>query len=197
MNKVISRIYGHGRGWCFSQTDFIDLGLRNSIDSALQRLEQKGIIRRITRGLYEYPRFSSFLNTLLGPDIDKAAHAIARKFKWHVVPNGPTALQILGVSTQVPAQYVYISSGPDKSYDILGITLRLKHQKTQQTVFNHPESALVVQGIQSLGKGNLTGETRKKIKNKFDEKKWNQIVKDTVSVTSWIHDEIKKIKLLP
>ena len=191
-DKILSRIYGHGRGWCFSQIDFSDLGSRASIDIALHRLEKKGTIRRISRGLYEYPRFSSFLDTMIGPDMDEAARAVARKFKWEVIPNGPTALNILGVSTQVPSKYVYISNGPNRTFQILGTELVFRHQEARQTVFEHAESALIVQALRSLGKNNITIEAARKIRNRYDEKKWSRIIKDTAAVASWIHDEIKK-----
>lgn len=190
--KILSRIYGHGRGWCFSQIDFSNLGSRGSIDIALHRLEKKDTIRRISRGLYEYPRFSSFFNTMLGPDMDEAARAVGRKFKWEVVPNGPTALNILGVSTQVPSKYVYISNGPNRTFHILGTELVFQHQEARQTVFEHIESALIIQALRSLGKDNITAEAARKIRDRFDEKKWSRIIKDTSAVASWIHDEIKK-----
>lgn len=56
-NKVISRIYEHGRGWCFSQKDFLDISNRNDVDKALSSLKKDGHIRRINRGLYDYPKF--------------------------------------------------------------------------------------------------------------------------------------------
>ena len=191
-NKALSRIYGHGRGWCFSQIDFSDLGPRGSIDSALHRLERKGTIRRISRGLYEYPRFSSFLNTIIGPDIEEASRALARKFKWEIIPHGATALYILGVSYQVPSQYVYISNGPNRIFDVSGIELVFQHQETRQTIFQYRESALVVQAMRSLGKHNITSGVMQRIREMFDEQKWKQIIKDTASVASWIHDELKR-----
>jgi hypothetical protein len=51
--KILSRIYGNGREWAFSQVDFADLGARSTIDSALHRREREGIIRRVIRGIYD------------------------------------------------------------------------------------------------------------------------------------------------
>src|SRR5580692_10476305 len=86
--KILSRIYGNGRGWAFSQADFADLGARSTIDSALHRREREGVIRRVIRGIYDYPRHSKVLGGPLSPDIDKIAHALARKFAWRIQPNG-------------------------------------------------------------------------------------------------------------
>ena len=113
-NKVISRIRGTGMGWAFSPRDFLDLGERPTIDSALHRLVQQGKIRRIIRGIYDFPRASKFLKGPLSPDIDQVARALARKFRWRIQPSGATALNILGLSTQVPARIVYRSDGPDR-----------------------------------------------------------------------------------
>jgi hypothetical protein len=55
-NKVISRIRGTGMGWEFSPRDFLDLGERPTIDSALHRLVQQGKIRRVIRGVYDFAR---------------------------------------------------------------------------------------------------------------------------------------------
>ncbi len=125
--------------------------------------------------------------------MDKAAHALARKFKWNIVPNGPTSLYLLGLSTQVPARYVYISSGPSKKYDLLGAVLEFRHQKAQQTVFQYPKSALIVQSIQSLGKNRVTPEIIEAIGNKFEQKELSKIIKATSSVSGWIHDQILMI----
>lgn len=117
---------------------------------------------------------------------------MARKFKWEVIPNGATSLHVLGVSSQVPSQYVYISSGPSRKFNIMGMELVFQHKESRQTVFLYPESALVVQALRSLGKHNLSTEAMRTIRERFDEKKWKQIIKDTASVASWIHDELKR-----
>src|ERR1035441_8643945 len=83
-NKVLYRIRGTGGGWTFSPHDFLDLGIRPTVDSALHRLEKRGEIRRVIRGIYDYPRFSKLLDQHLSPDIDQVARALARKFRWRI-----------------------------------------------------------------------------------------------------------------
>ena len=98
-NKVINRIYAKGRGWAFFKNDFIDLGSAVSIDQVLSRLSKKGIIRRIMRGLYDYPKYSKLLKQRISIDIDQVAHAQARKFGWNIRISGNAALNLLGLST--------------------------------------------------------------------------------------------------
>jgi hypothetical protein len=116
--RIVYRARGTGSGWAFSPRDFADFGGRSTIDTALHRLAQKGQVRRVIRGIYDYPRFSKFLAQQLGPDIDQVARAVARKFRWRIQPSGALALNLLGLSTQVPARAIYLSDGPDRAYKL-------------------------------------------------------------------------------
>ena len=103
-NKAISRIYGRGRGWAFSPNDFVEGFSRDQIENALSRLCREGKIRRVCRGIYDYPKYSELLQQELSPDFDQVAQAFARKFSWRIQPSGDTALNLLGLSTQVPGR---------------------------------------------------------------------------------------------
>ena len=76
-NKVVSRIYGKGRGWCFTPRAFLDLGSPEAIRIALHRLEKKGPIRRLTRGLYDYPKKHATIG-LLSPNPEEIARAVRK-----------------------------------------------------------------------------------------------------------------------
>lgn len=94
--NLISRIYGRGRGWTFTKTDFAAEFGEDNIPQALSSLWKAGRIRRICRGVYDYPRYSDLLRQPLSPDIDQAAHALGRKFNWRIQPSGVAALKALG-----------------------------------------------------------------------------------------------------
>src|SRR5579862_8969913 len=80
IEKTMSKkIHGNGKGWVFSAKDFANSGSRSAVDLALHRLEHKGKIRRVIRGIYYYPKFSEILGHNLSADVDDIAHAIARK----------------------------------------------------------------------------------------------------------------------
>ena len=192
-DKIVSRIYGRGRGWVFSQKDFSNLGRREAIDVSLYRLKKKGTIRRVIRGIYEYPKNSMFLKKELSPDIDQVARALARKFGWNIQPSGPAALNLMGVSSQVPGRYVYLSSGPDRSYKIEKTELQFQHATLKEASFKIPESALIVQGLRSLGKTGITNQVITGIRNWLDPSLRIRILKDTKAVTDWIYKPIREI----
>lgn len=191
--NILSRIYGKGRGWCFSPIDFTDLAPRSTVDTALNRLIESGIIRRVLRGVYDYPTYSDFLGEYLAPDMQQVVAALCRKHGWHVVPDGSTALHLLGLDTQVPARFRYLSSGPNRAYVIGDTPLQFSHQKTQHTTIDDRFAATVVQAILALGQDSITDTHRRRIATLVAERDVRRIVKKTRRATSWVHDEILRI----
>ena len=197
MKSLIDRafyfIVGHGRGWAFSSRDLLGKFSRAQADNLLSELVKQGKIRRIARGIYDYPRYSELLQQPLSPDIDQVAGAIARKFNWRIEISGESALNLLGLSTQLPAKYIYYSDGPNRSYDIMGTTLEFKKSALKEIGFKHKESALIVQALKALGKEHITDDVIKKIRQQIDKKMCGKILKDTQTTTSWIYETIKEI----
>jgi len=192
-NKVVSRIYGHGRGWVFSQIDFIDLAKRSTIDWVLYKLKKRKTIIRILRGVYYYPQESSLLDEILPVQIPQVAQALARKFNWQIEPSGETALQVLGFSTQVPSKYVFVTNGRSKIYQIQNQKLQFKKGMLRETNFKYEESAYLVQALRALGKEHLTEKNLKVFRSAIEPSKYSAIIKDTRSVTGWIFKAIQKI----
>jgi len=191
--NILSKIYGHGRGWAFFQKDFSPLASREAVDLALHRLGKKGTIRRVLRGLYDYPRFSELLDQQLSPDIDQVANALARKFGWHIQPSGPAALNLMGLSTQVPGRYVYLSDGPARTYEVGKTELVFENTALKEAGFKLRESALIVQGLKSLGREGITPETIEKIRQWLDPSLRSKVLKDTATVTGWVYEAIRQI----
>lgn len=192
-NKVISRVYGKGRGWAFFKNDFVDLGSATAIDQALSRLTKNQRIRRVMRGIYDYPKYSELLSQTLGSDIDQVAHALARKFGWTIQVSGNTALNVLGLSTQVPGSYVYLSDGKSCNYLIGKQEISFKKTRLKDIGLKYPESALLVQAIKALDKKSLSPVEQKQIRNYFEAKDGERILKDTRYITTWVYEEIKRI----
>ena len=190
-DKILARIYGHGRGWVFSKVDFLDLAPGATVDSALSRLRRRGSIRRISSGLYDYPRSSTLLDEELTPDMPLVAQAIARRYNWHIVADGSTALHSLGLSEQVPARFAYLSSGPSRTMQVMGATLGFRHRKTQHTAIADSDGAILVQAIQAIGKESIRAAEISRLSGLFSPQKFRRIVQATRTASTWIHDVIK------
>jgi len=204
-HDIVNRVYGHGRGWVFSKKDFARLGSPASIDRTLSRMAEKGTIRRVMRGLYDYPAYSTLLKTTLSPDIDQLAHALARKFGWRIQISGNAALNLMGLSTQVPTQYLYLSDGPSKTYRVGNIDVRFKKTRFTQLGLKYSHNEILVQAIQALGDQALSDDAQKKTyayllsthscKDVLSQKVIDRTLKDTQYVTSWIVRNIRQLLL--
>jgi hypothetical protein len=192
-NKILSRIYGRGRGWTFFAKDFsAEFGGAN-IDKALSDLTKQGKIRRICRGMYDYPKYSELLGQTLSPDFNQVAQAFARKFNWRIQPSGDAALNLLGISTQVPGKYIYLSDGPNRTYAIGNYKLEFKKTALKEIGFKHRESWLIVQALKALGKERIASEAIEKIRKQIAPQKYGKILQETKTVTGWVFDAVKQI----
>ena len=192
-NKAISRIYGRGRGWAFSPNDFVEGFSRDQIENALSRLCREGKIRRVCRGIYDYPKFSELLQQELSPDFDQVAQAFARKFNWRIQPSGDAALNLLGLSTQVPGRLVYLSDGPNRQYKIGNYTLAFKKSALKDVGFKYRESGLIVQALKALGQERVDDAVIAALRKQLDETACKRVLKDTVTATGWVYEAIKRV----
>ena len=192
-NKIYKRILGKGKGWTFSNKDFADLGNPGAIDLAMHRLHDARKIRRICRGVYDYPVHSELLQGVLSPDIDEVAYTLARRSGWRIQPSGNTALNVLGLSRQVPSQFVYHTDGPNREYQIGGTTLLFKKTALKESGLKYRESALLVQALKALGRDHIADDVIETLRNGLSSAMRKKILKDTRYVPRWIAEEIQKI----
>jgi len=177
----------------FTAKDFIELGNIKSINKILERMEKNNEIRRIISGVYDIPEYSTILKEFGAPSINGVAQALARAHNWKICPSGTSALNHLGLSTQVPAQYIYVSSGPYKTYSIGNTKLIFKHTNNRLIYDTSKDTAILIQAIKALGKGNITDMHQDKIKEMYDESVVKRVLKESKHSTSWIYESIRKI----
>lgn len=192
-DRVIARIHGSGRGKVFTPKDFLDLASHETVRQILSRMASKGEIRRLMRGVYEYPEFSKILGATASPDPDGIARAIARAHGWTIVPAGETALNILGLSTQVPAHWEYFSDGPTKQYFWERGRLVLKHRTNKETTLLSPKTALVVQALKTLGQDHVDDTVVAALAKAMDSRERARALKEARYATSWVYEIIKRL----
>ena len=118
MQEIRSRIEAAKIGSVFVASDFADITEAKRVSEYLARLTADNSVKCILRGVYYKPEYSTLLDEYIAPDPDAVANAIARNYGWSITPCGDTALNLLGLSTQVPAVWSYVSDGPYKrQYD--------------------------------------------------------------------------------
>ena len=180
-------------GSVFTTVDFADVIENSRVGVILSRLEEDGVIRRVMRGIYDKPVYNDFLKEYIAPSPSLVAEALARNFGWTIVPCGDTALNILGLSTQVPAAWSYVSDGTYKEYTYDNTTIKFKRTTNKEISKLSYKTALIVQALKALGKDNIDDTIINKLKNDLtDEEKTTALLEAKVA-TSWIYEYIKQI----
>lgn len=187
------RISDSKPGYVFSAIDYTHIAELNTIHQILSRLEKDGKIKRVMQGLYYVPRFSELLQEYEEPSPNEIALAIARKNRWSIVPEGNTALNQLGLSTQVSAKWSYISSGPYAEFYYKNIAIEFKHRTTKQISDMSYKTSLLIQALKSLGKDNISTEDLSKFSERYTADEKEKILEESRYITSWIYDKIKII----
>jgi len=191
-DQILEQIKHHDADWCFSPKDFLMLAGRDALDKAFSRLTSEGIIRRIGRGLYDVPRYSDLLKTILSPDANQVAHAVARKFGWRIIPTGAQAANMLNLSTQVPMRLEYQSDGPTKDMTFGNRTIYFKRTAPKKLAASEL-GGLLINALNYLGKDNVTPEIIAKLGRRFDGKQKRQLLEDARFGSDWIFETIHQI----
>ncbi|MEL6729234.1 MAG: DUF6088 family protein [Pseudomonadota bacterium] len=179
------RIIRKGRGAVFTPSDFLALGSRSAVDKALSRLAADGVIRRLTQGVYDYPKVSTRLGAL-APNPDDVAAAIAAK-GGHVVQVSPAkAANLLGLTTQVPAKSVYLTDGPTRSKKIGRQTIYMRNAAPKNLVAAGKPAGLIFQALRYLGKDCVDERAVRLLSQNLDAATRKALVKDSQYAPGWV-----------
>jgi hypothetical protein len=191
-SNILSRIYGAGRGPVFTPGRFLDLGSRDAVDKVLSRLAQKGTIRRLARGLYDYPEYHPIMG-ILAPSPDAIAQALAGKQGIRLQPSGAYAANRLGLSTQVPARIVYLTDGPTRTVRVGNQEIRL--QRTTPRIMGPANriSGLVIQALRHLGQSHVDDAVIQTLQRKLSNQDKKRLIKDIAYAPAWVGKHLREI----
>ncbi len=190
-SQIQERIDKAGDGTVFVGSDFADIASGETIRRNLNRLVDSGILLRIIKGVYEKPKFSTLLNEVVAPDTDAVAHAIARSYRWTIVPCGNTALNMLGLSTQVPTVWCYHSDGPYKRYGWDTTTLEFKRRANKDITGLSYTTALVVHALNALGKAQVTPKVMEHLSSRLSDEEKQLLLEEGIHSTAWVYEVIR------
>lgn len=139
-----------GRGGVFTPTDFLDVAARAAVDQALSRMAKAGKLRRLARGLYDFPRVHPKLGAL-SPAPDDVARALARETGSQAQIAGAHAANALGLSMQVPAKSLYLTDGPSRRIVLGKRVVDLRHASPKHLIAPGSPAGTVVQALRHVG----------------------------------------------
>ena len=193
LDQIKNRINDFDSRKVFINNDFLDIAGNETVRRTLNQLVSENKIKRVINGFYYNPIYSELIGEYEAVSIHELALAIARKYNWNIAPFNSTALNLLGLSTQVPTHYKYISSGRYKEYKIGDTVLEFKKVNPGEIANMSLKTATVIQAIKSLGKENITNEVIQKIRENLTEKERIDLMNESKSVPAWIYEVIREI----
>ncbi len=193
INSIKDKIHESKSGQIYTLTDFLDIANYDAVRKALSRLTKSGELIRVLRGIYKVPNYNEFLQQEVPVSPDEIARAIAKERNWTIGPKGDAALNLLGLTTQVPAVYEYISDGPYKSIDYNGIMIKFSRRSNKNISGKTYKTILIIEALRTLGQEGVDNVVRNIIVHKCTREDFEQLLDDGKSCSRWIFEEIKEI----
>lgn len=146
--KVISRVNRMTRGVPFAITGFYSLGSRTSVQKAMSRLAQAGVVERVSKGFYvrskPLPSMPSIKTTT---SAEQVAKVWAKQHGYKLVSQGQEAAYRLGFQTQAPMQKVHWSSGPSREFKVGNQVVEVRHISDQKLRWGDAPEGILLRAL--------------------------------------------------
>jgi len=191
VNQIENKIRNYKRGKIFFIDDFASLGTPEAVKKSLQRLVNSNLLVRLANGIYWYQKKEKELYGVKisgKPTLDEIAKAIAKRDKVRIVPTGLLALNMLNLSTQVPANVVYLTDGTPRKINIGdGKGILFKHtSEVKRLAYKSEYLMLIVSALREIGENNITDEQLTIIKGHFSHITKQEFETDIKLIPVWI-----------
>ena len=190
-NQIKNKIKKSKRGKLFFPDDFAVLGTPDAIRLALGKLHKSDLIMRVAHGIYYYPKINKnkyIKSKYLSPSIDEIAYGIAKRDKIRIVPSGSYALNTLGLSTQVPANAVFITDGAPRRIAVgKGRGILFKHtSEARSLAYKSKLLMLIVSALREIGEGKATPQQLEIIKSHVANVSQKELNADIQLMPLWV-----------
>jgi len=191
--RIKKRIYSKNRGFVFTKSYFLDLGNPKTVAKALERLADSGEIRRLARGLYDYPEKHPRLGDLPA-NYERIAQALAGRDSLKIQPSGAYAANLLGLTEQVPARIVFLTDGPNRTVQVNKQQIVLKRTTPKNMATAGRVSGLVIQALRHLGQNNVDDNIIGILKKRLSRKDRHQLINDLRYAPVWIGNIFRQLQ---
>jgi hypothetical protein len=189
---IESKLLRRKAGELIFPTDFRGKGTEDAIKKALSRLVQKGVLKRLSHGIYYIPKIDPVLGELR-PGADEVVKMLAKKEKIRVRPAGAYALHRLGLTTQVPTKLVYITDGHPRLFKLGKLQIKFKATTPKKLSTIGKISSLLIQALEEIGAENVNASMESKIQELLKNEDPKKLKHDLALAPAKINDYIVKL----
>jgi len=196
MHQILARIRAAGRGSVLTPKQFLDIGSRAAVDQTLSRLVRRGVLQRIGRGLYHYPKRSARLGDL-APAPDAVARAYARKTGSTLQVSGAQAANALGLSTQVPARTTFVTDGATRQLRFGNQVIFLRRAAPRRLMGAGTPWGTALQALAYLGKSGVDASVIRRLKHTLSAGHRRALGRHADAAPDWMRPVIAEVSGKP
>lgn len=191
--RIVNNLKKCGRGSIFFPNSFVSYGDIKSVSKSLERLTNDAVIIRLANGIYLYPKIDKELGLgVLYPSVEEVALQVAKRDKAHIAPTGAYAMNLLGLSTQVPMNVVFLTDGSPRKIKLgNNKIITFKHTVPKNLAFVSKTAQLATFALKEIGETNVNEEHLKQLQKVFSAINEKSIEADYKLMPAWIRKIIK------
>lgn len=190
--KINGRIRRKGEGWVFTPSDFLDIGSPQAVGMNLLRLSRQGMIRRLDRGIYDYPKKHPKLG-ILHAEPKEILSAISRRDGIAFQEHEAFAANRLRLTEQVPARMIYLTPGRSRVVKAGPVSIELRHRSARKLTAPAPMSSMVFSALRNIGKVNITTERILHLRGLLSLKDRKKLLADLPKAPAWMHPHLRHL----
>lgn len=184
-SRLLQKIKKARRGSLFFTEDFLGFGNAKAVSKSLERLAKTSQLTRVARGIYARLQQDPILGDIK-PDTESIAKAIAKRDKARIVPTGSLALNMLGISTQVPMNVVYLTDGAPRKITLGKRKILFKKSSPKNFSAIGKISSLCIQALKEIGKDQITEQEKSILINHLKKEEEHRLLHDIRLAPEWI-----------
>lgn len=177
-------------GEVFVPRQLLTLGSRTSIDQSLTRLTRSGGVVRLARGIYVRPKINKYVGPVT-PEPGSIAASLAKADGAKIQVNGAEAARRLELTTQVPTQPVYYTTGPSRQIDVGRLRIRLKHASPRRFALEGP-AGLALSALRHVGRRRVTPEIIARVKRQLRPEEFEALRKAVTAMPTWLAEALNR-----
>jgi len=162
------------------------------VGNVLSAMVDENNLTKIAQGIYLKPRRSRF--GAIKPSAYQVAESVARRDNAEILPTGETALNELGLSTQVPINYTFLTTGSARNVKFGNRSIVFKRSVPRNFAYKTKLMAYIVQALRALGEKNVDDTILSQLAELIDkEPDYAALIEDLKRVPAWMRKILKPL----
>lgn len=188
---ILNKIKRGKKGAIYFTEDFHSDFTIEAVRVAFHRMVKKGDVKRVANGIYVRPITNSYIGEVM-PSAEEVAQAIAKRDRAKLIPSGSLALNLLGLSNQVPLNLVYLTDGSARKITIGNRTIKFKKVSPKTLSAKGELSGIAILALKALGKDNLDAERELHLIEVLKKEDKSKLIHDAKLAPEWIRKILKR-----